>query len=131
MITKIINLCQEFNAHYLTKNSYMMFMLYSFRRTWYSQLLKLMNVHLVSTYVSISVSIIRKSLSHKEFLHYQCMFYMLCIPGERGDIIGEIDECALGQHRCEHICVNTFNGHYCACHQGYQLDGNGATCSGE
>jgi len=45
--------------------------------------------------------------------------------------IPDIDECAINEGGCEHICSNTIGSFYCSCFTGYQLDSNGLNCSGE
>ena len=42
----------------------------------------------------------------------------------------DIDECSLGTHECQHICENTAGGFRCLCRQGYQLNSDNTTCSG-
>ena len=41
-----------------------------------------------------------------------------------------MNECTLGTHLCEHTCVNDIGSYHCICDTGYQLEGNGLSCSG-
>lgn len=42
------------------------------------------------------------------------------------------DPCALGTHQCQHVCVSDGDGkHHCECSQGYSLNADMKTCSGE
>ena len=43
----------------------------------------------------------------------------------------DINECDTTNGRCEHSCTNTIGSFICSCDTGYQLDGNGLSCSGE
>ena len=43
----------------------------------------------------------------------------------------DIDECLTGTHECQHICENTAGGFKCLCHQGFQLNPDNTTCSGD
>nr|XP_020823119.1 matrilin-3 [Phascolarctos cinereus] len=41
-----------------------------------------------------------------------------------------LDQCALGTHQCEHVCVSDGGGaHHCECSQGYTLNEDQKTCS--
>ncbi|XP_027711412.1 matrilin-3 [Vombatus ursinus] len=41
-----------------------------------------------------------------------------------------LDQCALGTHQCEHVCVSDGDGaHHCECSQGYTLNEDKKTCS--
>ncbi|XP_056670831.1 matrilin-3 [Monodelphis domestica] len=41
-----------------------------------------------------------------------------------------MDQCALGTHQCEHVCVSDGDGaHHCECSQGYTLNEDRKTCS--
>uniref|UniRef100_G3VXY4 Matrilin-3 n=1 Tax=Sarcophilus harrisii TaxID=9305 RepID=G3VXY4_SARHA len=41
-----------------------------------------------------------------------------------------LDQCALGTHQCEHVCVSDGGGaHHCKCSQGYTLNEDKRTCS--
>lgn len=43
-----------------------------------------------------------------------------------------LDQCMLGTHQCQHVCVSDGDGrHHCECSQGYTLNADGKTCSGE
>eukprot|EP00118_Oscarella_pearsei_P013692 m.111368 g.111368 ORF g.111368 m.111368 type:complete len:1074 (+) comp37425_c0_seq2:36-3257(+) len=45
-------------------------------------------------------------------------------------LICDVDECAdLSRGGCEHQCVNIRGSYYCQCNPGYQLNGDGKTCS--
>ena len=54
-------------------------------------------------------------------------------PGEKGDRgpAGDEDqnEC-LGNHVCQHDCVNTVGSYHCTCRPGYQLINDNKTCTG-
>ncbi len=43
----------------------------------------------------------------------------------------DIDECAGGTHRCDHICTNTDSSYICSCHEGHTLSDNGHSCEGK
>ena len=45
--------------------------------------------------------------------------------------LSDIDECALDLAGCGQTCTNTEGSFVCSCEDGYQLDGDGKTCSGE
>jgi hypothetical protein len=36
----------------------------------------------------------------------------------------DMDECALGVHTCDHVCVNTVGSFDCHCNAGYTQDGS-------
>lgn len=40
----------------------------------------------------------------------------------------DIDECVLGTHKCDQLCVNTEDSYICSCSEGFQLDEDGYTC---
>lgn len=43
-----------------------------------------------------------------------------------------LDPCMLGTHQCQHVCVSDGEGkHHCECSQGYSLNADKKTCSGE
>ena len=46
-------------------------------------------------------------------------------------IIIDIDECTLGNHACNHDCVNTNGSYYCSCYKGYQPSNNLKFCVGQ
>ena len=60
---------------------------------------------------------IRKSYVTKMFL-----FHLLGL---------DINECAEGSHECQHICNNTPGSFHCSCFDGYQLNNDSTTCSGQ
>ena len=43
----------------------------------------------------------------------------------------DVDECKLGTHECNQICVNTVGSFMCDCYPGFILDINEYTCNGE
>ena len=43
-------------------------------------------------------------------------------------IMVEYDECAVGNHRCAHKCVNTLGSYRCDCKAGYDLNSDGRSC---
>ena len=43
----------------------------------------------------------------------------------------DIDECALGTHRCQQDCVNTEGSYTCKCRDGFVLSAGGLFCIGE
>lgn len=42
----------------------------------------------------------------------------------------DINECKIGNGRCDHICVNTYQSRVCECKDGYRLYKNGESCIG-
>lgn len=43
-----------------------------------------------------------------------------------------LDPCLLGTHQCQHVCISDGEGkHHCECNQGYSLNADKKTCSGE
>lgn len=43
-----------------------------------------------------------------------------------------VDPCVLGTHQCQHVCISDGDGrHHCECSQGYTLNADKRTCSGE
>lgn len=42
----------------------------------------------------------------------------------------DIQECRDGLHNCGHICVELDGDFECACHNGFTLEDDNATCSG-
>lgn len=40
----------------------------------------------------------------------------------------DIDECALGVHKCSHTCINTDGSYMCSCPPDYVLDNNTMQC---
>ncbi|XP_029452742.1 LOW QUALITY PROTEIN: matrilin-3 [Rhinatrema bivittatum] len=40
-----------------------------------------------------------------------------------------LDECTLGRHDCEHICISTAGSYYCKCRDGYILNADKKACS--
>lgn len=45
--------------------------------------------------------------------------------------LSDKDECASGEHRCQHECINTIGSYECACPKGMYLNEDGRTCSSE
>ena len=43
----------------------------------------------------------------------------------------DIDECALDLAECGHTCANTQGSFVCSCDEGFLLDEDGKSCSGE
>ena len=54
--------------------------------------------------------------------------YMLCVSYSLVDV--DINECLDRNGGCQHDCVNIPGSFYCACHNGYRLQGNNRTCRG-
>lgn len=48
--------------------------------------------------------------------------------GFSATILRERDECALGEHSCQHGCVNTAGSYRCTCADGFDLHSNEQTC---
>ena len=44
--------------------------------------------------------------------------------------LSDIDECSLGMHDCDQICVNIVGGFNCTCEEGYEILSDGRNCSG-
>ena len=44
------------------------------------------------------------------------------------DLFSDLDECSLGEHNCEQLCVNIPGSHRCDCEEGFALNGDGRTC---
>ena len=42
----------------------------------------------------------------------------------------DIQECRDGLHNCDHICIELDGDFECACHNGFTLESDNATCSG-
>ncbi|XP_070554791.1 sushi, von Willebrand factor type A, EGF and pentraxin domain-containing protein 1-like [Ptychodera flava] len=40
----------------------------------------------------------------------------------------DIDECASGEHECQHVCRNSLGSYVCECHPGFVLDDDGKHC---
>ncbi|CAH8825520.1 unnamed protein product [Trichobilharzia szidati] len=46
-----------------------------------------------------------------------------CLSGYEGKWCeSDVDECRLGTHKCDHICINTPGSYLCECHSGYKLN---------
>ena len=43
-------------------------------------------------------------------------------------ISADVDECSLGTHNCQQLCINTNGSHRCDCEEGYALNSDGRTC---
>ena len=43
----------------------------------------------------------------------------------------DINECAVNNGNCQHICLNTEGSFSCSCTFGYGLDSNSRSCTGE
>ena len=43
----------------------------------------------------------------------------------------DIDECVPGLNRCDHNCTNTAGGYFCTCMDGYELESDNHTCTGD
>ena len=43
----------------------------------------------------------------------------------------DIDECGRKEHNCKQTCSNTVGSFECKCRDGYSLDFDGSTCTGE
>ena len=43
----------------------------------------------------------------------------------------DIDECVEGTDRCDHNCTNTDGSYYCTCMDGYELESDNHTCTGD
>lgn len=41
-----------------------------------------------------------------------------------------VDECAVSNGGCEHICINSQVGHHCECRSGYMLGVDHTSCLG-
>ena len=42
----------------------------------------------------------------------------------------DIDECSEGISGCDHNCTNTNGSYYCTCMDGYELQSDNHTCTG-
>ena len=42
----------------------------------------------------------------------------------------DVDECAIANGGCEHVCINTDGSFYCDCRDGHMLESNNRTCEG-
>ena len=47
------------------------------------------------------------------------------------DLLVDVNECLTGEHNCSHNCSNTPGSFECKCRDGYSLDLDGSSCSGE
>ena len=43
----------------------------------------------------------------------------------------DIDECVPRLTRCDHNCTNTAGGYFCTCMDGYKLESDNHTCTGD
>ena len=43
----------------------------------------------------------------------------------------DIDECSEGTSGCDHNCTNTDGSYYCTCMDGYVLESDNHTCTGD
>ena len=43
----------------------------------------------------------------------------------------DIDECTEGTSGCDHNCTNTDGSYYCTCLDGYELESDNHTCTGD
>ena len=43
----------------------------------------------------------------------------------------DIDECERGTDGCDHNCTNTDGSYYCTCMDGYELESDNHTCTGD
>lgn len=43
----------------------------------------------------------------------------------------DINECLSNKGGCQHLCVNEVGSFHCECNDGFNLDSNGLTCSGQ
>ena len=43
----------------------------------------------------------------------------------------DIDECEQGSDGCDHNCTNTVGRYYCTCMDGYELESDNYTCTGD
>ena len=46
-------------------------------------------------------------------------------------IHSDIDECVEGTDGCDHNCTNTNGSYYCTCMDGYELESDNHTCTGD
>ena len=46
-------------------------------------------------------------------------------------IHSDIDECEEGTDGCDHNCTNTNGSYYCTCMDGYKLESDNHTCTGD
>lgn len=59
-----------------------------------------------------------------------CILFCVCIICCYVDLIAEINECQDGNSSCEQACMNTIGSYECACYDGYRLNQDGLTCTG-
>ena len=45
--------------------------------------------------------------------------------------VSDIDECQEGSAGCDHNCVNTDGSYLCTCMDGYELESDNHTCTGD
>ena len=50
--------------------------------------------------------------------------------GDRGPAAPSDQNECLGNHGCQHNCVNTVGSYHCTCRPGYQLINDNKTCTG-
>ena len=58
-------------------------------------------------------------------MYVQCMYYDTYISHS------DIDECVDGTDGCDHNCTNTDGSYYCTCMDGYELESDYHTCTGD
>ena len=45
--------------------------------------------------------------------------------------VSDVDECEEGTDICTELCVNTAGSYHCSCPEGYQLEDDQISCSGQ
>jgi len=60
-----------------------------------------------------------------------CTVYIVCLLCcVVNAVITAVDECAVSNGGCQHICVRSPVGHHCECSHGYKLDYDHKSCLG-